>query len=157
MVRAPVVHKLCCFNTLRKIKETFKVLRNTEQTEPLPPWVSSYKIKLELQAVRTGAKPPERLGLHTLQSPRKLAPKDDGLGAKVRTQANVWAMVFAVMGSALEVQKADCVLIWICCTKPRPLWPVMTTFKVWPQDWPYIIPTKFRKMCEFFDQAKIFW
>ena len=59
------------------------------------------------------------------------------------------------MGSALEVQKAKCVLIWICCTKPHQHWPVMTTFKIWPQDWPYIIPTKigqnrkeeFEKIC----------
>ena len=39
---------------------------------------------------------------------------------------------------------------WMCAyldlfNKPRPHWPVMTTFKIWPQDWPYIIPTKFRK------------
>ena len=60
-----------------------------------------------------GPSPPARLGPHAPQSPRKLAPKDEGLGVKVRTQANVWAVVFAVMGSALEVQKAECVPIWI--------------------------------------------
>ena len=45
--------------------------------------------------------------------PTEVGPKDDGLWAKVKTQANVWAVVFAVMGSALEVQKAECVPIWI--------------------------------------------
>ena len=33
----------------------------------------------------------------------------------------------------------------LSCNKPRPHWPVMTTFKIWPQDWPYIILTKFLK------------
>ena len=60
-----------------------------------------------------GQAPPARFRPPAQQSPRKLAPKDDGLGAKVRTQANIWAVVFAVMGSALEVQKAECVPIWI--------------------------------------------
>ena len=50
----------------------------------------------------------------------EVGPKDDELGGKVRTQANVWAVVFAGMGSALEAQKAECVPIWICCNKPRP-------------------------------------
>ena len=60
-----------------------------------------------------GPSPPARLGPCAPQSPPKLAQKDAGLGAKVKTQANVWAVVFAVMGSALEVQKAECVPIWI--------------------------------------------
>ena len=39
---------------------------------------------------------------------------------------------------------------WMCAyldlfDKPRPHWPVRTTFKIWPQDWPNIIPTKFHK------------
>ena len=38
-----------------------------------------------------------------MQSQWKFAPKDDGLGAKVRTQANVWAEELAVMGSVVEV------------------------------------------------------
>ena len=64
------------------------------------------------------------------RGPTEVDRKDDGLGTKVKAQANVWAMLFAVMGSALEVLKAECVLIWICCNKPRPHWPVMTTFKI---------------------------
>ena len=51
------------------------------------------------------------LGHRAPQSPWKLALKDDGPGPKVRTQANVLAMVFTVVGSALEVQKAECVPI----------------------------------------------
>ena len=40
---------------------------------------------------------------------------------------------------------AEIYVCCLCCNKPRPHWAVMTTFKIWPQDWPYIIPTKFRK------------
>ena len=86
-----------------------------------------------------GPSPPARRRAH------RSWPKGWWLGAKVKTQANIWAVVFAVMGSVPEEQKAECVLIWICCSKPRPHWPVMTTFKIWPQDWTYIIPTKFSK------------
>ena len=67
-----------------------------------------------------GPSPPTQLGYHAPRSPWKLAPKNDGLGTKVRTQANVSAVVFVVMGSALEVQKAECVPIWICCNKASP-------------------------------------
>ena len=75
---------------------------------------------------------------HAPQSPQNFAPVDDRLGAKVRRQSNIWTTVFAVIGSALEVQKAECVPIWICFTKLCPFWAIFTELYGWPQEWPHI-------------------
>ena len=78
-----------------------------------------------------GPSHPAQLGPRALQSPPNLAPKDAGLGAKVKTQASVWAVVFAVMGRALEVQKAECMCQISCrskrvCLTPNGLGPLTT-------------------------------
>ena len=44
----------------------------------------------------------------------------------------------------------------LSCNKTRPHWPVMTTFKIWPRDWPYIIPTKFVKLSRRSSKSRFF-
>lgn len=84
------------------------------------------KWKLEKQSVTNGG-PSLRMtvGIHTPWWPPKSTTKDDGLWASVRIQANIWAACFTIMGSILEVHKAECVVIWVCCDKSHPLWAIM--------------------------------
>ena len=102
-------------------------------------WEINIKTKLELQAVMNGGQAPLRDSNPTHCRAHRSWPQRMPVTGKSEDTGQRLSHGICCNGKCTGSAKG-----WMCAyldlfNKPRLHWLVMTTFKIWPQDWPYII------------------